>query len=240
MAAGIEIYNSNNILQITEQYKNLAYLGKQTITATAKINRIQTNPDELIAYRVSSPSTDKIRVASTYRLSDGEMCFFISMPFGTSLPSTSTIELYRFSFTPNAAGGQNGLEVYNAAGEIVFNSNYKYMRVLGHSSGILADINNMPYDTVLSETIHSSNLKTAVLVGTRYSSMYWAEYGNPDHPSFVDFYFQSQAFEFATNKVISYYNFDYSVSAPPSQVSFPDAGNYSSTWNFLVLDVTNY
>lgn len=232
MGAGIEIYNSNNKLQITDQFKNLSFLGKVSIGTTAgqRTVTIQTDPSELIAYRISSTNSE-IRVACAWRDTNGTMAFFIALP-GGSVPPASTLEFYRFGFSATTSGNY-GFKVYSATGELVFNSNNTYMKILGNSVGSIVDLGTgeRTDTTKFTEIPHDNLRKAAVLVGSRYTQWIWT-----DWDGIITVYHYEMVFNFTPSKVIAYHLTQNSTS-PSFPVLFPTSG-HSETWDFLVLDVT--
>lgn len=124
VAAGFEIKTDSGIVQVDSTYKNLALIGKYSVSTTTYNG---------VVYRGSFTAPAGSNRVFALRSSVPAL---VSMVVGDVVTITSTaattLDVFVFADTPatvEASGA--GLVVYNAAGEITFSSNMRYMRVAG-------------------------------------------------------------------------------------------------------------
>lgn len=146
MTAGIEIYNNNNILQITNQYRNLQFLGKGTIQCTqlgmsssqwASNDIILTNTSEFLCFRPETNDVPVLLYGRTF-LRNGVLNSRIAVANNASYPHLTnpiTVTYYRFSLAPAVQKG-NHFEVYDSAGELVFSDGASFMKVIASCKGV--------------------------------------------------------------------------------------------------------
>ncbi|SFM08994.1 hypothetical protein [Pelosinus propionicus] len=155
MTAGIEVYNDNGYLQITDTYKNLQFLRKYTVTIPQDKywTFVEIDPTKVLAVRAES---GYVYTETPYAEDESDIYVLnILAPHGT------VITIYEFGYQDIPSG--NHFEVRNADGALVFSDGGKWMKVLEGKSGA------QPAYTVegqlIASTLHSSSVKTAVVVG---------------------------------------------------------------------------
>ena len=144
-----EVINSNGVIQITDAFKNLALVGKETatVTTTNTISFSSIQPSDLVAFRCNNG-------------------YPVATPF-TTLNVGAEITIYRFNYPVVSRG--NNFEVRNASGDVVFSDNEKYMKVVASASDV-TDVHSLSVDQVITTVYHPSNLTTAVLAGSILSA----------------------------------------------------------------------
>lgn len=208
MTAGIEIYNDNNILQITSNFRNMGLIEKGVVPSTKTMT---WSKDEIMAFRCDNGNTFTLEIAPV--ITNGVTT--------CGVYGSSTVYFYRFGYAGNLTG--HYFEVYDQNGAIVF-SDLPYLRVIGSNGGFAA--NPPPYVGYI-DSFNIPNGKTAAIVVGKGCSVF-------DYGSDVVRNILGQEFLFAPNKVTSSYYYEYK-----SQYT---GGQYlaSTSYNYLVLDVTNY
>lgn len=132
MAAGIQVFNDNNILQIDEFYQNMVLTSRGTF-ATARPGGTGTQPyAQAYYYTISYPVSSRQPVLAVR--SNGNVCYitndngFILFSFGSAV--SGDFYIYdRVDFGNNS--GNTGFQVFNQSGVEIFNANNNYMKVLG-------------------------------------------------------------------------------------------------------------
>lgn len=134
---GLAVYNDSGILQIDSIYKNMSLTSSGSVTCSgndigltryADVNIVGTNPIlalreynhgvSAIAY-AKSGNTFTFRIwARLYRRSDGAVI--------NDIP----VNYWVFDSVPESPTPGNGLHVYNESGQLCYDSNRKYFKVL--------------------------------------------------------------------------------------------------------------
>ena len=123
MAAGVEIQGQSGEVMIDADYKTLSFISKATVNTSASGGLFRgsfaapAGTNRVFAIRSSVPTIistvvgDVVSIATT---------------------AQASVDVYVFAETPSTADASGvGLVVYNAAGQITFSSDMKYMRVVG-------------------------------------------------------------------------------------------------------------
>ena len=158
MAAGLQVFNDSNILQIDSTFSNLAYVNSFTVWVPqgnsiemGVVNHVETTSPYMYAFR-TEPGYDNRKV-----------CMIVhpnKLAFVGNTDGPTVVRVYRFARDASSATGNYGLEVYKENGQLAFSSIRPYMRVLDF-------VNN--YDPLGSTTGNFTKnfaTKPAVLVGT--------------------------------------------------------------------------
>lgn len=144
MSAGIEVYNNDGKLVIDENYKNLCMTRKILIETLPLIRpgsgyrgyvlKLEEN-EQLFAFELRR---GKHMIIYPYRID--EKTWVLHFPYGESDLGYDMREaelqgthVYIFGLQLVPSGKRYGLEVYNSKGELCFDSNSKYMRILKYS-----------------------------------------------------------------------------------------------------------
>ncbi|CQR73294.1 hypothetical protein SOV_50770 [Sporomusa ovata DSM 2662] len=245
MSAGLEVYNTNGFLQITDSFRNLQYLGKETISVGSA-----NSPFICSAYSSVVPFTDTKMLA--FRCTNGKRVQRVTISKNTTnntdwvdvyAEAGAIVTVYKYGFPVTKTGAY--FEVYNSAGSLVFSDNAKYMKVLGMYSGtttIATDYTPIISDWNVagnSQTIKTPRILKNVAVGSAIttavipsqSTYYWDRF-----PATVgqDTREYQQYWTFASTTVdtgIIYSNFN-EYQGLGSGLIFKDR------YDFLVIDVT--
>ncbi|MFJ2981183.1 MULTISPECIES: hypothetical protein [unclassified Pseudomonas] len=127
MPAGITVYNPGSTVQVDDNYKNLAVKSRFTRTSVEgspyvrSFIRVQfASPFPFIAVTCASPITlvSSSRVSATSWAFD----FVLDAPIGT--PATF------YTFGDPGTGGTLGLQLFNGATQMTFNSNEVYANII--------------------------------------------------------------------------------------------------------------
>lgn len=154
MNAGLEVRNTGNHILIDSTYKNLALVSTHTLTAkygTASPQLTITGKNPVIAIG----NTNGAYVGLWYSQRSGNT---FSYRFASSYDDSGTpFTVYVFDEPDSVAAG-SGLTVWNESGEVVFNSEMKYLKPLGMFSSAGA---SAPYEWTYSNS-YSVNIAIAV------------------------------------------------------------------------------
>lgn len=133
MSNYIEIRNKNDIVTINDDYKNLSFVKKQNgneIVNSKGFIEIDSRIG-VAAIAVSSPNvkicrTDECRVR--VENGDGNLVGQV-LKVASGIEEKNSINVYYFNYL-NKADGTVGIIAYNQKGEVVYNSNLKYLKIL--------------------------------------------------------------------------------------------------------------
>lgn len=215
MSAGLEIYNANNVLQITEKFVNLQFKGKGTVTPNTLsdggwryYDLYLPDVNEQVAFSATNPF---IILGRVFTRSNQLAARVMSKVANTQ------VTYYRFGVASVASG--NCFEVYNSNGNLVFTDNAKFMKVIDSKTGSSTSETD---NTLLATT--NSNLSKAVLPGNLCLT--------GRGPSNGLYRLVQQGFSITPSAVTSsiYLCFDYGYSYPINL--------QETNYNYLVLDVT--
>lgn len=121
MLAGLQVFNSENVVQIDDNYKNFEFKEKYSVNLDgyfASANFATHNfPNEIVAI---GGSTYPLRIESK-----GGGNYYLS-----SESPAQTVMVYVFAEPLQSAPNDYGLRLYNSSGEITFDSDRKYMKVI--------------------------------------------------------------------------------------------------------------
>ncbi|AZL69194.1 hypothetical protein [Pseudomonas oryziphila] len=171
MPAGFEVVNNDGVLQVTENYSNYIYAGKQTITGVW----INAWPEQAYFYTVTIPVGWVVAFRGigvdvglySASVSGNNIVYrFFTPQSGLGTPGSASPQcvFYKFSVNIQPDPATYGLEVYTASGVLAFSSNGKYMKPVGAWSGqnFLAEAQQAPNRRRVLES-YSAN--RAVFVG---------------------------------------------------------------------------
>lgn len=141
-SAGIQIYNNNNVLQITAEFKNVQFIEKQSYSLTYDGVALGGIRNRYISPEIVVPGDEYTIVAfnTTPGHSIGIELLPIIMPGTTkqrlqfvSFESDTIVTIYIFRFTDIKKG--TFFEIYDTNGEIVFSDGANFMRIIDTKSG---------------------------------------------------------------------------------------------------------
>lgn len=170
MAYGFRCIGDSGKVQIDDTYFNLCYIGgnpTQTDQASntgawqTQISYTGTNP----VLAISSITDTYFILAMTSRSGNTWTWRIVSNV------QNAQFRYYVFDRTPNGGtGGGYGLVIRDSANNITFNSNYKYMRVMGQ--------NQTTYNSVTNETLIGSwGVTLAIVPGQVAINQIWTPDG---------------------------------------------------------------
>lgn len=220
MSVGIQVYNSFGMIQITDQYSNLRFVSKGTITIpsysgyNAYNNRVALlSPfSHIIAFRCNSGWAGLsmyFKQSDTVRKQE-----FIGS-------SGAVIDYYAFANEPFTSG--HHIEVYDGAGNIKFSDSHRALETLAMRSG-----KNTNYkEGYLIETVsHDSSVSSAVVVGAS-SSAWYANYAGTEAKQL------NQVYSFSSGKVESIFRLTDLWGDGRAY-----AGFYNGFYHYMIIDVT--
>lgn len=132
--AGIEVRNDNNKLVVDSLYKNLMLSRKVLISQLpdakegVMVKRLTLNPGEIVV-AVSYPKGSPISIIQ-YNYSG--YCDFYGVDAGVDYVELSSVNSNYVAYVfgvDQKAKGNTGLQIFNDNGDLIFDSNAKYMRV---------------------------------------------------------------------------------------------------------------
>lgn len=132
MAVGLRVRNNSNIIQIDNQYKNLAMRQKGTVTTVAGVIP-QFNSNVAYATITVSGTNPQIALIPTEAAVAG--LWYISMSgsnfvFHIVSREAATIPYYIFDNTLSGTAGAK-LKMRDAGGNLFFDSSNKYLKIVG-------------------------------------------------------------------------------------------------------------
>jgi len=134
MAAGIQVFNDSNFIQIDGDYRNLEFKQKGSVNipgsnaaggggVVSYVTVSYSGVDPVIAINSSGFSYASISSISgntyTWMIYNGET-------------SAQTVEYFIFAQPSSSSAGNSGIEIRDAAGSLVFDSNKRYLRVMDY------------------------------------------------------------------------------------------------------------
>lgn len=226
MANGIEIINQNNHIQISSNYQNFALKEVKR-----KLNRTDfLHSGAFFAIKPDISTAENYNICSAYSNKDHN--------FGNATA-------YVFDQANNVTSNSNvGLQIFKDNGEIAFDSNLRYMKVID-SSFKQKSLNS-------GETIWWDNVLYGYYEGTRYT----LNYGHPNVAVVFMNSYKEEEDDFWNNRFWIYSLMsavemkpnndllisDFHAFTQPDTYEMPSRleYGYSSSCEWLVLDVTGY
>lgn len=137
MDAGLIIYNDASTVQIDQNYRNFGF--KQMIPVFFDITLPAVTPYRTYTLVVPGEKAMVAVKASTFRVVMVNSWFdgtyytynYYLMPPTTSGYVSETVEFYVFDVIQSGAFSNVGMEVYNAASQVVFHSDMRPMKIAG-------------------------------------------------------------------------------------------------------------
>lgn len=218
MPAGLQIFNSAGTILIDENYANLAL--------RSKVSTSTTQPSDRVTVPMSGMQSPMIALASqSYTGVKSMLSSLASFTVQGPLVGSAPVDCYIFD-VPTPSGLTQGLMVYNAAGQLVFDSGNKYARVVDvYGGSALAD-------WTPSRTYAAGRTYAVVQLKRAYRK----EVEEVDPGVYDITWYMSGArvvSNVVTGNMIIYKQDQVTAGSAPAQVT-----DYSAT--FAVLDVTGY
>lgn len=243
MPTGFQVINENGFLQIDESFKNMVLVAKGTVTLTRPGGNgalpYQAAGYATISYPVSSrnPILAMRPTGSTYGA-----CFLATDNAFTIYGAVNTVVEY-FIFDDvrfgNAAGNV-GMQVFDANGVELFNSNNTYMKVLGsYAVNLVVSSSANPAPVPQYSGSAPVGKKLAVAMGVQNTG-YWVNYsatGQPGQAVINVRYWQCCVLTPSANSYILSNTVIQQFGGPSAPGT--DQGAIASYNNGLILDVTN-
>lgn len=167
MDAAFQCFNNNNIVQIDSTFQNYGCIQKGTIPLTWGNAEMYPDPNypETI---VNCPGSVNPLIAITSphhvrswreRTANGFRFRFTVDDYNT-VARPFNIDYYVFdSFKPTLNAHGVGMQLFNASNQLVFDSSFEYMRVIG----VIRDPATFPYIDTIFRNYRFSNGKVAVV-----------------------------------------------------------------------------
>lgn len=228
---GLRVRNKDRVVQIDGMYKNHALLKKQTVQPTESV----FGDNSLRYVDIQIPPTKNLPLVA---LRSDFACFYTMVDINTirvftkRTPATDPppqADVYIFGDPPAAAApGSIGLRVRsNITGEVVYDSTYKYLRVLGHYVDTTASLDN---------PLKFPGKKVAVVQGVRSYGAF------KDRSNFIviDSIYSGVITTIGLDAVSYRYLLVRSFNLPWDGGSYPRYDFSSRANSFTVIDVTGY
>lgn len=234
----MEVYNNNNILQITDKYSNIQFVDKTTVTLPNKIEQdsyysgLQLNfhtYTSLVRYYrdITLPTLSKDMFAFRCENDKFVQCFGTKKSDGTLALTVSgeqgaIVTIYRFSYSEIPPGEH--FEVRSVGGKVVFSDKGKFMKVIDSKQG--SRIRPTTLGSTIDTTDHDPNKIVAVSTGNLSWEVTYVEYLGM--VGAID----CQSFKFNSGQLISTFE---SYYAGGTDTLWYD---YTVNYQYLVIDVT--
>jgi hypothetical protein len=140
MATGVKIYNDASTIQIDETYRNVCLISKQSIGLTHSFGTVYvditaTGPRALVCME----SANYVPILANVTFNGTNWVWRWGFYYlGGAYPTSDTAYAWIFDYLVTPPSDTVGLKVFNAAGEMVYHSASKPLRVittLGHNTG---------------------------------------------------------------------------------------------------------
>lgn len=189
----LSVYNNKNILQISSDYRNLVLKRKIKWSEIGRYSpdpannyyadvRLVLNSDELFAgvgrtdkakfEEYGLPlSANNINRANRWYIGEEKDVFLIGFNTEDS-DDTDDVEdayVYTFGFADNVNKEDCGLEVFDEAGNIVYDSERKYVKIIGYGEQTIDNDNSVVPDTNVYGKYNS------VIVPFGSANQYWSD-----------------------------------------------------------------
>jgi hypothetical protein len=228
MTAGLTVYNTNNVLQVSDSIPCLQFVQKGT-----------ASPGQTV-----SISADYVLAVST---TPGNWCCTgIYMPISSSNIATysilgsSTVTWYAFSMSPTNTG--HYLEIYDESGKLVFSDGNLPMKVVDFHNGNLGNFSDgYPHN---GATLSTTNIPSGKVYAVVYGQKCFLETGSNGNPG--DFHTLFPGATFAANSVniifesvfVSHTKYSYYVGSSTPRIDGCDLMAYSKVYQYMIVDVT--
>lgn len=259
--AGFEIYTKDRVLQVNQDFKNVELLKSFTLrdffNTNGEIEKLSKNkhllfkstepklfnePHLYIEYETNDMNYSGL-LTKGYYISDWDKCvetqdFIECTRDSADKYNLLDTKIYLWGFDKSGKKNTYGLQVFNNDGEIVFDSNKKYMKIVGFTYGSLKNYKNLKMDI-------PKNKKTSLVV-LGASKFIWRlshcshNYYQDDFSGIVWSWFPSFFKTKNSQVVCGYYAFGAGNARdnfPPfNRMPFPPPTNIGA----LLIDVTDY
>lgn len=131
MTAGLQVINDSYTMQIDDQYANLRLIQKGTLPAGKNVVTVTGNYP-LVVVRLEQPTTggaDLWAYTESCVQTGNSWSFTISTTLGGVAKDGMQFEYYIFD-SADPRPSTFGLQTFNAAGKLVYDSNEKYLKVV--------------------------------------------------------------------------------------------------------------
>uniref|UniRef100_A0A6M3L155 Uncharacterized protein n=1 Tax=viral metagenome TaxID=1070528 RepID=A0A6M3L155_9ZZZZ len=159
---GLEVFNSNNGLQIDSKYRNFSYQDSGSLSISVGLNTINFVDTDEVPIIAIQPSTATYCMLHTLNKSGGD--FITASIWGERLAS-GTINWMSFIEGTVITLPTYGLLVYDSSGTVVFSSEDRHMKIVDVYTGTCAKSGTS------DETVSNANNNYFIL----YPQSYWIE-----------------------------------------------------------------
>lgn len=227
--AGFIVYNDKNTPQIDSVFYNLAFMGKGvwpvgTTEGQASPSLqmlVVTGTDPVVAIRCNEPiRVCRLKIdANTYNFQ------FIRMPYWNLYDQPAPIEYYIFDRPTSSSNF--GMQVFDPAGQLVFDAGRPYMRVVDQISG------SAIFDGYERLSTYSYSVKTAAICCQLAQEMVDGDYGNARA---LEYYYTLPYYVGLGNTLTLRTGLFYAYWGMNSAYGYYTINPYS----YLIVDVTGY
>ncbi|UGL61414.1 hypothetical protein [Xanthomonas phage DMF5-T1] len=228
MPTGLVVYNDTGALQIDSVYRNMSLVSTAIVAlsgadaGTCYVDIPRSAGTSVIAWRSSFPVSRSYAPNGDFRLS------------ANVENRNSAIQYYVFDWPRLIASGGSGLQVWDASGELIFDSNMRWFKVKGLVSTGAA--NSSGQDDSFGPRTY------ATMQASPAGSLSFSQFGSADPQGNVTFTVNSNATgTYTTANGIAWGPVQYYRGAQiRAQAIPPPVGGSTVDGTALVLDVTNY
>ncbi|MCE7762959.1 hypothetical protein GQL56_09930 [Pseudomonas putida] len=240
MPAGLQVINDNGILQVDESFKNMVLTQKGTVTLS-RPSGVGAVPYQAAAYATIAYPVSARQPVLALR-SNALVCYLANDNGFTVFGSASgAIDYYIFDQIGfGTSAGNIGLQVFDANGSEVFNSNNKYMKVLDLYSVelVVSNPGNPPTVPTYSGSVPSGK-KLAVCMGVQSTGYYIEGIGTPQQPAVMIRYWHCQCIT-PTDNTYTLSNSVINIFGGPMLAQPGLSGSISPFSSGMILDVTGF
>lgn len=137
MSHGLQVYNESGILQIDSLYKNMSLVSSGSVicsgndvglTRYADVNITGTNP--ILALREYNHGISALAYAKSGNVFTFRIYAYLYRRSDNAVMTDIPVNYWVFDSVPNTPTSGHGLHVYNANGQLAYDSNNKYFKIL--------------------------------------------------------------------------------------------------------------
>jgi hypothetical protein len=241
MTAGLQVFNTFGTLQLSDMFASFHCTDKGTATASSKYDNVFGNQ---FGYTIQVSVPNRTGFAPILAISSPSIPVYVMgvQPLDTATNTwkfwicsgfyeTTPPTFEWFAFNPlTGPVGNYGLQVWNAAGELTYDSSAKLFKIARHVYGAYGDAGNGPTNDF------PVGPKYAV-VDLKHSSFY----SPPIQTGGIGDQWTTFSYASVLKTTSTGFVLDTPIVIQTRQTAYPGpGGGYSYPYRYLVLDVTDY
>ncbi|MBU2704155.1 hypothetical protein Ga0466249_005309 [Sporomusaceae bacterium BoRhaA] len=228
MSAGLTVYNTNNVLQISDSISCLQFLQKGTAYPGQTI-QISTNYVLAISTTAGNWCCTSLYIPVSNNIASY-----------TLLGSGSMITWYAFSMSPTLSG--HYLEIYDTNSKLIFSDGGMPMKIMDFHTGNLGNFSDgYPHN---GATLSTTSIPSDKIYAIVYGQKGFLETGSNGNPG--DFHSLIPGASFTANAVnivfhsivVSHTNTSYYVGNSTPRIDGNDLIFYAKAYYYMIIDVT--